>query len=138
MRNIEIPFVAAITAALAMTASAGAPRPVPTQVAVTFDREHPRRAEIDGRIERQQRELARRLKEGGLTREQYLGEMGKLNRIMAEETSYASAQRGHLTEFQRWSLGDKLDRTHDDIASGNETPVGTPVPAEGDIQFSKP
>jgi hypothetical protein len=134
MRIIEFSLGVMITAAFPMASSAGAPTSNPAQARALFEKKHPRRAEIERRITCQQQVLRWRLKGGTISRRRYSAVMSKLNQIKSEESFDVKANGGHLTDSERWTLGNELDRTHNEIMTGRETVPDSSAPAAGDLK----
>ncbi len=128
MRVLDSIKTAVLSAALVLPALAGraATEAEHPEATGQFAKEHPRRAEVNHRVERQRHELNRQLKEGKITKEQYDAEMAKLKAIKTEEKTDAKANGGHLTQDQKKNLNQELDGTHKDIKGDKSA---TPPPA---------
>ena len=83
-----------LPAALTQAADTSAPQ----QNRRDFAQEHPRRAEVNRRIDRQKRELKRQLKSGKITQAQYDAQMAQLKNVKQEERSDVKANGGSLTK----------------------------------------
>lgn len=100
--------VAAITVALsgfAMTAGAQS----------TWDKEHPRRAEVNNRLSNQKRAIHNDVKNGTMTKQQ----AGALHRddaqIRQEERDMASQNNGHITKSEQRTLNQQEDAVKSQI-----------------------
>ena len=106
--------------------SHAADNPAPRQENREFAKEHPRRAEVNQRIERQKRELKRQLKSGKITQAQYDAQMAQLKNIKQEERSDVKANDGRLTKGEQKNLNQQLNTTHQEIKSDNGAPANQP------------
>ncbi len=88
-----------------------------------FEKNHPRRAEINERVNRQRRELKRQLKQGKITKEQYDQQMAALKGIKDEEHADVKDNKGSLTKDQQKALNQELNATHQEIKQDNAAPA---------------
>ena len=96
-----------------------------------FAQQHPRRAEVNRRVEHQRRELNQQLKSGKITKEQYDAEMAKLKDVKAEEKADVKANGGHLTKDEQKDLNKDLNATHQDIKSNQGAAPAAPAAPQG-------
>ncbi len=98
---------AALFAALGMTQAAsaghsGAP-------AATWAEEHPRRDEVNDRIENQEARISKDLSEGKITPSQATTLRAEDKTIRGEEQSMAKTDGGHITKADQKSLNQQLN-----------------------------
>jgi hypothetical protein len=95
MKNIVIASLLAVFAAASF-----AQVPAETQ----FDRTHPRRAEVNQRLARQDRRIHREVKEGEMTKAHATRLHRQDRRIRREERLMASQNGGHITKQEQRTL----------------------------------
>jgi hypothetical protein len=96
-----------------------------------FDKNHPRRAEINKRIARQKRALKRQLKNGKITQAQYDAQMAQLKDIKQDERQDVKANGGSLTKGEQQGLNQDLNETRKEInANGGGAPAAPPAPPQ--------
>jgi Spy/CpxP family protein refolding chaperone len=112
MSNISNKFIgaAAVTVALAgfaMSASAADQS--------QWDKNHPRRAEVNQRLSNQKRAIHNDVKNGTLTKQQAGALHRDDNQIRQEERDMASQDNGHITKSEQKVLNQQEDGVKSDI-----------------------
>jgi hypothetical protein len=103
----------AIASLLAVVAAASfAQAPAPTQ----FDRTHPRRAEVNQRLAKQDRRIHREVKEGEMTKTRAARLHRQHRRIRREERLMASQNGGHITRQEQHTLNQQENKVSTRIA----------------------
>jgi hypothetical protein len=69
-----------------------------------WDREHPRRAEVNGRLENQNRRINQEVREGEITKGQAKQLHGEDHAIRQEERAMAKTNNGHITGAEQKAL----------------------------------
>src|SRR5258707_2553189 len=105
-------------------------------------KDHPRRAEVNGRLKNQHKRVKEGVKDGELTK----GQANKINRqdraIRNEERRMAARDGGHITKADQEKLNRQENRVSNEInrdeaanknkaahADGSAAPAATPAPA---------
>ena len=91
-----IPF--ALMAALAISASSGA------LAETQWEKNHPRRDQVNDRLEHQNKRINKEVKEGELTKQQAAGLHKEDHQIRQEERDMASQNGGHITKQEQKTL----------------------------------
>jgi hypothetical protein len=91
---------------LAMTAGAASA----ASAQASFDQTHPRRAEVNGRLENQDRRINRQEREGEITPAKAYRLRRADRRIRREERSFARHDNGHITRGEQHRLNRQENR----------------------------
>ena len=97
----------------------------PVAQAGKFAKEHPRRAEVNGRIRNQQRRIHEGVKNGTMTKEEAKSERKDLRGVKREERSMVKANGGHLTKEETKDINGQLNKNSKDIY--NDKHEGAPA-----------
>ena len=76
----------------------------------TWERNHPRRDQVNDRIERQERRIAQERREGEITARQAQHLRNEDRQILREERIAASHDGGHITIAEQRALNQQIDR----------------------------
>ena len=106
MKNIVIASLLALVAGATFAQS-----PDATQ----FDKTHPRRAEVNQRLAKQDRRIHREVKEGELTHAQASRLHREDHRIRKEERLMASQNGGHITKQEQRTLNQQENKVSGQI-----------------------
>jgi Skp family chaperone for outer membrane proteins len=77
-----------------------------------FDKEHPRRAEVNKRLENQDRRIKEEVKEGKMSKEEAAKLHKEDRQIRKEERAMASEHGGHITKKEQ----KKLNRQENEVS----------------------
>ncbi len=69
-----------------------------------WEKDHPRRAEVNGRLANQNKRIGNEVKEGEITKRQAAHLHKEDHQIRQEERSMASQNRGHITKQEKRTL----------------------------------
>ena len=129
LKSVTISLMSFLLLSALSLRAAETPRQERQEKRARFAKEHPRRAEVNRRVDRQKNQLNRQLKSGKITQAQYDTEMAKLKEVKTEERTDVKANGGHLTKGEQKNLNKELNTTHQEIkGEGGSTP---PPPAQG-------
>lgn len=78
----------------------------------TFDKNHPRRAEVNNRLENQDKRINREVKEGDMTKQEAAKLHRKDRHIREEERAMAAKNGGHITKKEQ----NKLNRQENNVS----------------------
>ena len=101
-RNRKIPGVAAVMAALA--GYAGAALAADGAGETIWQKEHPRRTEVNDRLKNQNRRIHQDVKDGTMTRNQGAADHAKDHQVRQEKRDMAWQNNGHITKTEQRAL----------------------------------
>jgi hypothetical protein len=87
----------------------GAAPPPPSTTGSDWNKDHPRRAEVNGRLDHQASRILDGMEQGQLSTDQVKQLYGEDQQIRQEERSMASLDGGHITKADQKSLNEQLD-----------------------------
>ena len=99
-----------------------------------FRKKHPRRAEVNRNVRRENREINKDVKEGKLTAAQGEQDKANLKNVKQNEHADVKANGGHLTKDQQKGLNGELKDNQNQINSqvkGNAAPSAPTTPSTG-------
>lgn len=77
---------------------------VPAGAATDWEKQHPRRAEVNARLANQDRRIHQQVKDGNLTKAQAAGLHQEDRQIRQQERQMAKANGGHITRAEQKAL----------------------------------
>jgi hypothetical protein len=107
---------ALITAAFAAASCASFAQAAPAAGAdATWAKEHPRRAEVNGRLANQNRRINKEVREGEITKGQAAQLHHQDHQIRKEERAMASTNGGHITKTEQRALNQQENQVSREI-----------------------
>ena len=103
--------IALLVAGLTATVSAQTPKTPPTQ----WQKNHPRRVEVNQRLKNQNKRINTEVKEGDLTKTQAANLKAKDNQIRTEEKTMSSQNGGHITKQEQKVLNQQENKVSKQI-----------------------
>jgi hypothetical protein len=104
-RLVALALAGIFTAGIAGSAAADTP----------WQRNHPRREQVNNRLARQNYRIHQEVKEGDLTRQQAYGLHQQDHQIRQEERLMASQNGGHITKLEQATLNQQENRVSQEI-----------------------
>ncbi len=105
-RNALLVASALLLGGMAMSASADEAK---------FDKEHPRRAEVNKRLENQDRRIKEEVKEGKMSKDEAAKLHKEDHKIRKEERAMASEHGGHITKKEQEKLNHQENEVSEQI-----------------------
>lgn len=99
MNNTKRPFQAIVLTALAALSLSAVAAPGPADS--RWDKNHPRRDQVNDRLEHQNQRIKRQVREGDLTREQGRELHQEVHAIRKQEQAMAAQHNGHITKAEQ-------------------------------------
>ena len=101
-RNRKILGLAVVTGALA--GFAGAALAADGAGETTWQKEHPRRTEVNDRLKNQNRRIHQDVRDGTMTRNQAAADRAQQHQVRQEQRDMAAQNNGHITKTEQRAL----------------------------------